>query len=98
MYRNDLVSNNSFPVCGGDHNVLMISLENGDHIVTRPFPKEKASKFKITEVKDDLLHSLWLQKIRILGIYQDARIPHDQGVCLCQCTSNLFLKEVRKHR
>lgn len=64
MYRNDLVSNNSCPVCGGDHNVLMISLENGGHIVTRPFPKEKASKVKKTDAKRratklDLVDIFW---------------------------------------
>jgi hypothetical protein len=39
--------NSLCPVCGGDHNVLVISLENSGHIVTRPFPKEKATRVKV---------------------------------------------------
>jgi hypothetical protein len=34
-------------VCGGDHNVLIISLENGGHIITHPFRKEKATRVKV---------------------------------------------------
>ena len=39
-YSNKLVSNNICDICGGDHNVLLIGLENVSHIITRPFPKE----------------------------------------------------------
>lgn len=46
---NESVSNNSLcPVCGGDHNVLVISLVHGGHIVIHSFPKERATKVKVT--------------------------------------------------
>jgi hypothetical protein len=52
-YTNEPVSNNSSlcSICGGDHNVLVIPLENGGHIVSRPFPKEKTTKVNVTEGK-----------------------------------------------
>lgn len=34
-------------VCGGDHNVLVIGLENGEHIITKPFSKERPSKIDV---------------------------------------------------
>jgi hypothetical protein len=46
-YSNAPVSNNICHVCGGDHNVLIISLENGGHIITHPFSKEKATRVKV---------------------------------------------------
>jgi hypothetical protein len=65
MNSNGALSNNSLcPVCGGDHNVLVIPLENGGHIISRPFPKEKATKVKITNAKRratrlDLVDVFW---------------------------------------
>jgi hypothetical protein len=65
MNRNTKVANNSLcRVCGGDHNVLVISLENGGHIITRPFAKEKATKVDITNAKRratrlDLVDVFW---------------------------------------
>jgi hypothetical protein len=53
-YSNITAYNSSLcPVCGGDHNVLVISLENDGHIITSPFQKEKATevKAKVTGVK-----------------------------------------------
>ena len=41
---------------------------------------------------DDLLHSLWLQKMALNPFYQDARVPH-LGQCPCHCTGNLYLEE-----
>ena len=34
-------------VCGGDHNVLIVGLENGGYVVTLPFGKEKATRVKV---------------------------------------------------
>jgi hypothetical protein len=52
------------PVCGGNHNVLVINLEHGRHIVTPPFPKEKAAKVSVTNGKRratrlDLVNTFW---------------------------------------
>lgn len=63
-YNNGAVSNNICHICGGDHNVLVIPLENGGHIVSRPFPKEKATKVKVTNAKRratrlDLVKMFW---------------------------------------
>ena len=52
MNSNDTVSNISLcPVCGGDHNILVIPLENGGHIVTPPFRKEKTTKVNARDGK-----------------------------------------------
>lgn len=65
MSSNTKVANNSLcNICGGDHNVLLIPLENGSHIVTRPFPKEKATKVKVKNDKRratrlDLVNVFW---------------------------------------
>lgn len=65
MSSNGALSNNSLcPVCGGDHNVLVIPLENGGHIISRPFPKEKATKVNIINAKRratrlDLVNMFW---------------------------------------
>jgi hypothetical protein len=45
-YSNGWVSNNICRICGRNHNVLVISLENGGHIVTLPHPKDRATKVK----------------------------------------------------
>ena len=65
-YTNDIVSNISSlcSVCGGDHNVIVIQLENGGHIITRPFSKEKATKLNVTDGKRraarlDLVNVFW---------------------------------------
>lgn len=63
-YNNGAVSNNICPICGGDHNVLVIGLENGSHIITRPFPNEKATKVNVTDGKRratrlDLVDVFW---------------------------------------
>jgi hypothetical protein len=65
VYSNSTAYNNSLcPICGGNHNVLVISLENGSHIVTHPFKKEKATKVKLTDGKRratrlDLIDTFW---------------------------------------
>ena len=52
MNSNDKVSDiSSCPVCGGNHDVLVIGLENGGHIVTQPFPKEETTRVKVTSNK-----------------------------------------------
>jgi hypothetical protein len=49
-YSNKPVSNNRFcSICGGDHNVLVIGLENGEHIVTPSFCKRKAIRVKVAD-------------------------------------------------
>jgi hypothetical protein len=65
-YTNEPVSNNSClcSICGGDHNVLVIPLENGSHIVSRPFPKDNATKVNVTGDKRratrlDLVDIFW---------------------------------------
>jgi hypothetical protein len=70
-YRRDDVNNNKpvfnnslCDICGGNHKVLVISLENGGHIVTHPFSKEKTTKVKITLGKRratrlDLVNTFW---------------------------------------
>ena len=63
-YSNGVVSNNICHICGGDHNVLVIRLENGGHIITRPFSKEKSTKVKVTHGKRratrlDLVDIFW---------------------------------------
>jgi hypothetical protein len=69
MSSNGALSNNSLcTVCGGDHNVLVIPLENGGHIISRPFPKEKATKVKITNAKRratrlDLVDVFWSSNV-----------------------------------
>jgi hypothetical protein len=66
--NNESVFNNSLcQICGGDHNVLVIPLENGGHIVSRPFPKEKATKVNVADGKRratrlDLVDILWPTK------------------------------------
>jgi hypothetical protein len=46
---------------------------------------------------DDLLHSIHLQKIALNpSFYDDARVLHDQGICPCKCTCNLYLWEDRR--
>jgi hypothetical protein len=64
--NNESVFNNSLcHICGGDHNVLVISLESGGHITTRPFPKEKATRVKVGSgikgraTKLDLVDVFW---------------------------------------
>jgi hypothetical protein len=54
------------PICGGNHDVLVVSLENGGHVVTKPFPKDeafrvkiKASDIKARATRLDLIDSLW---------------------------------------
>jgi hypothetical protein len=55
------------PICGGNHDVLVISLENGGHVVTKPFPKDeairrvktKASGIRARATRLDLIDSLW---------------------------------------
>lgn len=42
------------PVCGGDHNVIIVPLENGRRIISPPFPKERAARLRVTE-KGELL-------------------------------------------
>ena len=52
-------------ICGGNHNVLVIGLENGGHIITEHFFKEGAIKIKInSNVKRkattlDLINAVW---------------------------------------
>lgn len=52
-------------VCGGDHNVLVIRLENGGHIITKPFSKERPPKVNVnSNVKRksttlDLVNLFW---------------------------------------
>jgi hypothetical protein len=64
-YSNESVSNNICLICGGDHDVLVISLENGGHIVTKPFSKDKGSTvkagscIKARATKLDLVDILW---------------------------------------
>jgi hypothetical protein len=64
-YSNSTAYNNSLcPICGGNHNVLVISLENGSHIVTHPFRKEKVKKVKVADGKRratrlDLIDTFW---------------------------------------
>jgi hypothetical protein len=43
------VYNRLCPICGGDHNVIIVQLENGKRIITPPFPKERAAKLGVTE-------------------------------------------------
>jgi hypothetical protein len=45
-YSNKLASNNICDICGVDHNVVVISLENGGRIVTPSFRKEKVTRIK----------------------------------------------------
>jgi hypothetical protein len=65
MYSNNTASNNGLcPFCGGHHNVLVFSSEDGSHIVTRPFSKKKATKTKVInekrrEITLDFIASLW---------------------------------------
>lgn len=40
------VNNSLCPVCGSDHNVLIIGLENGGRIITPPFPKRRTTRVK----------------------------------------------------
>jgi hypothetical protein len=55
------------PICGGNHDILVISLENGGHVVTKPFPKDKAfrrvktkaSSIKVRATRLDLIDRLW---------------------------------------
>ncbi|HEY9388007.1 MAG TPA: hypothetical protein VIP70_13280 [Nitrososphaeraceae archaeon] len=50
MNSNDSTSNNSFcPICGYDHDVLVISLENGGQIVTKPFYKDRETTVSIND-------------------------------------------------
>jgi hypothetical protein len=64
-YSNQSVSNNICLICGGDHDVLVISLENGGYIVTKPFSKDKGSTvkagscIKARATKLDLIDTLW---------------------------------------
>lgn len=63
--NNKSVFNNSLcHICGGDHNVLVIPLEIGGHVITRPFQKDKASKVNVTSGKRraarlDLVDIFW---------------------------------------
>lgn len=63
--NNESVFNNSLcHICGGDHNILFIRLESGGHIITRPFPKQKATKVNVTNGKRratrlDLIDIFW---------------------------------------
>ena len=46
-YSNESASNNICDICGGNHNILVIPLENGGRIITRPFTKEKVTRVKV---------------------------------------------------
>lgn len=52
-------------ICGGNHNVLVIGLENGGHIITEHFFKEGPVKIKVnSNVKRkattlDLINTVW---------------------------------------
>ena len=64
-YSNKPVSNNRFcSVCRGDHNVLVIGLENGEHIVTPSFCKRKATRVRVADgrrraTRLDLVDIFW---------------------------------------
>jgi hypothetical protein len=47
-------TNKLCPVCGGDHNVIIVPLENGRRIITLPFPKDRAARLGITELGEVL--------------------------------------------
>lgn len=52
---NDFVSNNRLcPICGGDHNVFVLNLEDGNHVIPRPFFYERAAKVKADTDKTNL--------------------------------------------
>lgn len=63
---NESVSDNSLcRICGGNHNVLVIGLENGGHIITEHFFKEGPVKIKVDfNVNSkatilDLINTVW---------------------------------------
>ena len=65
-YSNGSVPNNICHICGGNHNVLVIGLENGSHIITHPFPNERATKPNVTASRrrattSDLIGIFWRQ-------------------------------------
>jgi hypothetical protein len=63
--NNSSVFNNSLcHICGGDHNVVVIPLENGGRIISRPFPKNKTTKVNVSDGKRratrlDLVDIFW---------------------------------------
>jgi hypothetical protein len=59
-------------------------------------PKGKIGKTPISDW-DSSLHSIWLEKMILNPIFDDARISHISGLCKCGCT-RAFVLEVRKKK
>lgn len=48
---------------------------------------------------DSFLHGIWREKMADNpSLYDDARVPHNQGTCPCKCTGDLYLREGHRRK